>query len=423
MEELRRIVGREQPLDQFHMILRRAAGLVPGISTYGACLVTCSDERQGVTRSGFERDVAMPLISGVANARDRVFAVSNLCGRLEPGGFALVEEHFSRSAAGRKLLIIEIAAHVGRIRQRAAQVYGQIERFGRPSACCGALTTLLNPRPVTGTVRHPWFEQLNTFFGPVRLKTLRELDGSTRMIAAAIVHALLQAESTVAEIFHDAPSRPTDVLVVAGVSVNQQWADGFLPVGFQHLRCDDGGVEVVAGFSLRSTPEALAIDVSQARVVVDGGAAMERAASPPRRVSAALSAPDAVPPAGAAEILPALEPLTPEQRLEIEKHLEPARSRMESLRHDPAALRTYARPILRGLFRGLCVAQPELGLAALVLEGGEHLVHARKLRHVLAQGPSSADGRRALQDIEAELQQLNHEDALEVLDLLVAKKH
>lgn len=68
-------------------------------------------------RGGFERDVAMSLVSDVTNARDRVFSVSNLCGRLE--------------------------------------------RFGRMSPCCGALTSLLNATSVMETVRHPWFEQLN----------------------------------------------------------------------------------------------------------------------------------------------------------------------------------------------------------------------------------------------------------------------
>ena len=39
MDELQRIIGREVPLDQFHLSLRRAAMSVPGISAYGACLV------------------------------------------------------------------------------------------------------------------------------------------------------------------------------------------------------------------------------------------------------------------------------------------------------------------------------------------------------------------------------------------------
>jgi len=416
MKELRRIIGQEQPLDQFHLILRRAAALVPGISDYGCCLVTCSDERQGTTRGGFERDVAMPLISDVANPRDRVFSVSNLCGRLEPGGFALIDDHFNRTGKrGRRLLLIEIASHVGRIRRDTQHYYGQIERFGRASPCCGALTSLLKPRAETGAVRHPWFEQLNSFFGQVRLETLRGLDESRRMIAAAIVHAGLQGESTITEIFDEPPTTPTDILVVAGVSVNQQWADGFLPVAYHHLRTEADDVRIVSGFGLRSTPEALAIDIGAARIHVDGGEQMERARSVRRREPEAALA--------AEEAIEAIAELSDEQREDLNTRLDEVRSRIDEIRHDPTALRTYARPILRGLFRGLCVAQPELGLAALVYEGGADMIGARRLRQILAAGPSTSEGRRVLHDIEAELQQLNHEDAQQVLDLLLAQKH
>jgi hypothetical protein len=41
----------------------------------------------------------------------------------------------------------------------------------------------------------------------------------------------------------------------------------------------------------------------------------------------------------------------------------------------------------------------------------------------LHEGPRTPEGRRVLHDIEAELQQLNHEDAQRVLDLLLAHKH
>jgi hypothetical protein len=417
MDELRHKIGQELPLDQFHLMLRRAAGQVPGIAAYGACLVTCSDERQGAIRGSFERDVATSLISDVTNARDRVFVVSNLCGRLEPGAFALVDDHFTRQASrGPKLLIFEIASHVGRIRSESDYIYGQVDRFGRRSPCCGALTTLLEPTHDMGTVRHPWFEQLNAFFGPVRLEALRAIEDSTRMIAAAIVHAALQAESAVADVFNTAPKSPTDVLLVAGVAVNQQWADGYLPVAYYHLRADQGHSNILSGFGLRTTPEALRIDVTRARIAVEGGAAMEAAPRVPRRVDVAASRADA------GETLAALETLSTEQREVLDQRLDAVRDQVDSIRHDPAAWRTYARPVLRGLFRGLCVAQPELGLAALLYEGGGELLNAHKLKRLAQEGPATADGRRVLHEIEAELQQLNHEDAQQVLDTLLAHK-
>ena len=45
-----------------------------------------------------------------------------------------------------------------------------------------------------------------------------------------------------------------------------------------------------------------------------------------------------------------------------------------------------------------------------------------RLRQIVDRGPTTLEGRRVLHDIEAELQQLNHEDAQQVLDILLAKK-
>jgi len=422
MDELQRIIGREVPLDQFHLTVRRAAMGVSGTSAYGACLVTCSDERQGIVRSGFDRDVASPLISDVTNARDRVFAVSNLCGRLEPGAFGLVDNHFTRpSTRGPRMLIFEIVSHVGRIRQDPGWVYGEIERFRQRSACCGALTSLLEPSESTAAVRHPWFEQLNAFFGPVRLATLRGITDSRRMIAAAIVHAALQAESVIAEVLHDVPATTTEVLLVSGVAVNQQWADGFLPVSWHRLRCENGDARIVGGHSLRTTPEALAIDISGARIMVTGGETMEATAPVHRRAPVAHTEADNAQIREAAHT--ALASLSAEQKAVLQDHIDDARAQVESVRHDPSVWRTYSRPILRGLFRGLTILQPELGLAALLFEGGKDFVVAQKLRRALEEGPRTPEGRRVLHDIEAELQQLNHEDAQRVLDLLLAKKH
>jgi len=442
MQSLRRIIGRELPLDQYHLIVRRAAAHTRAVTTYGSCLVTCSDERQGQLRGSFERDVATPLISDVSNARDRVFSVSNLCGRLEPGAFALVDNHFTRLAGrGPKLLVFEIASHVGRIREDASFRYGEVDRFGQRSPCCGALTTLLDPTAAMGAVRHPWFEQLNAFFGPVRLETLRANRSPTRMVAAAIIHATLQAESAVAEVINEPPETTTEVLLLAGVAVNQQWSDGFLPVAFHHLRVEDGETRILDGFSLRTSPEALDIDVSGPRILVAVDESMERAEGRERTRSAPVAAREPAAghthgrTAGAAHAAEraadekaiaaaqaAIEALPAADKAALEDKLDEVREQVASVRHNPTLWRTYSRPLLRGLFRALCVVQPEVGIAAMLYEGGENLFAAHQLRQVLQQGPRSVAGRRALHDIEAELQQLNHQDAQQVLDLLLAAK-
>jgi hypothetical protein len=119
----------------------------------------------------------------------------------------------------------------------------------------------------------------------------------------------------------------------------------------------------------------------------------------------------------------ALEALPPEHREELDRRLETVREQVESIRNDPAVWRSYSRPILRGLFRGLSVINPELGIAAMLVEGGEKMFAAQKIKQIVDTGPSTVEGRRVLHDMEAELQQLNHEDAQQVLEILLAKKN
>ncbi len=276
MKELCRIIGREQPLDQFHRNLNRAAAEDPAIEAFGCCLVTCADERQGQTRSSFDREVAAPLISDAANPRDRVFSISNLGARYETGALRLVDEHFTRLSPGPRRLVVEIASHVGRAGKDGGFEYGLVERFGRKSTCCGVLTALLAP-PATAAAtaaRHSWLDEVDSTFGPERLAALREIDGPTRLVAAAVIHAALQAEAAVSDLLQGPLAALVDVLLVAGVSINQQSADGFLPVACHHLRAGEGGAPLVAGYSLGTTPQELSIDASAAGIVVDNEQAM-----------------------------------------------------------------------------------------------------------------------------------------------------
>ncbi|HEY5665957.1 MAG TPA: hypothetical protein VIV64_04485 [Gammaproteobacteria bacterium] len=274
MKELCRTIGREQPLDQFHWILKQAAVEDPAIETFGCGLVTCADERQGQTRSSFDREVATPLIPDAANPRDHVFSISNLGGRYENGALRLLDEHFTRLSPGPRRLVVEIASHVGRVEQDGNVEYGSVERFGRKSTCCGALTALLAPLATVPVARHSWLDEVDSSFGPERLAALREIDGPTRLVAAAVIHAALQAEAAVSDLLQSPLAAPVDVLLVAGVSINRQSADGFLPVACHHLTAGEGAAQLVAGYSLGTTPRALSIDTSAAGVVVDSGQAM-----------------------------------------------------------------------------------------------------------------------------------------------------
>jgi hypothetical protein len=271
MNELCRTIGREQPLDQFHRTLKRAAAEDHATEAFGCGLVTCADERQGQTRSSFDREVAAPLISDAANPRDRVFSISNLGGRYETGALRLLDEHFTRLSPGPRRLVVEIASHVGRAGQDGDFEYGLVERFGRKSTCCGVLAALLAPIATAPAGRHSWLDEVGSTFGPERLAALREVDGPTRLVAAAVIHAALQAEAAVSDLLQSPLAAPVDVLLVAGVSINQQSADGFLPVACHHLTAGEGAAPLVAGYSLGTTPQQLSIDTSAAGIVVDNG--------------------------------------------------------------------------------------------------------------------------------------------------------
>src|SRR5688572_8371571 len=412
---LESFVGREVPLDVLHGEVRRSAQAVRGVVEFGTVLVGCSDEFNTELRSSFDRDVARPLLPHVPS---RTFSVSNLAGRVEPTALQLADQHFTVKTRreGAKALIVEIAAHVGRRSSAGGWKYGEVDRFGEPSPCCGALFNLINPPAAANAVRHPWFEQLTAFFGPERLAALRGDTSPYRMVAAAIVHAVLQAESSLVDLLREPPPTPTHVVILPLVVVNQRGSERALLVGCHHILCDGHMAHVQRGFSLRSTPSALQFDTAS------GALAVTSPWEDDKEVSAPISHPrkDPHPPRVAAAALARMsEPA-------VEKRVVHTAKEVERLRAHPSALRVYSRPLLRALLQGISVVAPEVGLAALLSEGVGELVHAHHLRDLLQRGPTSEEARRALLELEPRIQQLGHRQALEVLESLLArhkKKH
>ena len=93
------------------------------------------------------------------------------------------------------------------------------------------------------------------------------------------------------------------------------------------------------------------------------------------------------------------------------------------MRRHPRALDVYARAALRAFLQGLSLVAPEIGLAALALEGGRELFRGAQLARLLERGPSSAEARKVLHDFEPTLQQLSHREARQVLEFLLAEHH
>jgi len=410
LRQLENLVGHEVPLDAMHGEIRRGVQAVRDVVEYGTMLVGCSDEYNDELRRNFDRDVAHSLLPHVPN---RTFAVSNMAGRVEPAAIGLADQHFTvrTRKEGTKLLLVEIAAHVGRRTHEGNLLYGELSRFGHPSACCGALAKLLAPPAATSSVRHPWFDQLTAFFGPERLAALRDDAGPFRMVSAAIVHAVLQAETALAELLRDPPRTPTHVVVAPLVIVNQRGSDGALLVGCHHLVCDGKAVHLERGGSLRSTPGSHRFEPSPHALLVSSpweeDQPVHHVVEPPP--------PRPVPPAAATALARLSEPA-------VGDRIEHTRAQVEQLSKHPNAMRVYARPLLRGLLQGLSVVAPEVGLAALVVEGATEVVRAHRLHSVLERGPLTEEAQRVLHELEPTIQQMGHRRAQAVLEALLARE-
>lgn len=408
LRELESLIGREVHLDVLHGAVRRTSQAIAGVSEYGTCLVTCADEFQGELSRNFDRDVARPLLPHVPS---RTFTVANMAGRIEPGALQIADAHFTVKTRdeGHKLLLIEIAAHVGRRAGRDGPVYGELNRFGLPSPCCGALAMLLSPPAAAFSVRHPWFDQLSAFFGPERLAALRRDTSPYRLASAAIVHAVLQAETGLADLMRDPPRTPTHVVLVSCVIINQRGSDGALLCSYHHLVSDGVHVQVDSGGSLRSSPESHRFRSEGDLLVVESPWDVDE----PTIV--------AVPrPTDEAAVAAGREVLERSTKPAVREHLTRARRQVEHLEQRPTGMRVYARPVLRGLLQALSVVAPEVGLAALLVESATDLARARHLRDLLARGPSTEEARRVLHDLEPTIQQLGHREAREVLETLLA---
>ncbi|HEX6884849.1 MAG TPA: hypothetical protein VF530_15850 [Planctomycetota bacterium] len=412
LKDLAAMLGREESLHTVHATVLRAAHAIRPVVESGTVLAACSDEFNGEVRAAFDRDVARLLSAPEIPGTRRVFAVANMGGRIEPGAIALANQHFSARStrSGEKLLLIEVTGHVGRRETSAGARWGELDRFGLPSPCCGALRLLLDAPESAQAVRFPWFDQLTAFFGPARLAALRADASPYAMLRAAIVHAVLQAETAIVDLLREAPPTPTHVLLVALVVVNRRGTDNAIPVALHHLHFTDGEPDLVAGKALRSTPGALEVDATRAHLVVRSpfGPEPEPGAAPrPARTPVALAGAAHAPP-------PPTEP--------VRKQVARARRQHAQLHHHHG-LNVHARAVLRALLQGLSLVAPEVGLAALALESGREVFRAHRLDELLRRGPSSAEARRVLHDLEPTLQQLGQREAREVLEILLAEHH
>lgn len=232
IESLKARIGVENDLAQVAWSLREIAQQLRP-SVVGGYQLTCSDEAEWECARTFQRLFVEPLLPGLKPDCRAPFRSINLGSRYEEGAIRVAEEHFAGPAAhgSPKLLVVKLNSHVG-VRAVGEELeYGWMERYHRPSPCCGALAALLE-----GT-RLPALDELRAAFHSGGLDRLAALADASRVLPAhrallaAVANARLQGERIVHDIQGQRPESPTIYLVVPCVTINRPGPDTELVVG------------------------------------------------------------------------------------------------------------------------------------------------------------------------------------------------
>jgi len=267
-DSLKSRIGLENDLSQVAWSLREGAqGIRAGV--VGGYQVTCSDEAEWECARAFQRLFVEALLPGLKPDSRAPFRSINLGSRYEPGAVRIAEEHFAPESPGAtKLLVVKIYAHVGVRPSAHGFEYGWMQRYERPSACCGALAGLLEGK------RLPALDELHETFGSGGLDRLAILRDATRVpppyraLLAAVVNARLQADRAVDDIRSHRPESPATFLVVPCVTINRPGPDTELVVGEYGVDWT-GGAASVAYQGLGDNPGAYRVRFQFDRLCVE----------------------------------------------------------------------------------------------------------------------------------------------------------
>jgi hypothetical protein len=230
--KLHDLIGKESRLESASSALREFVGeLSP--SVVGAHHVTCSDETERECAEAFQRWFAGRMLPNLKPAVRVALRTVNRGARYERGSVHVAEAHFAASASqgATRVLVVKINSHVAVRDTVAGRAYGRLTRYGRESACCGALTALMEGAEL------PAVRELARVFaldGRDRVGVLHDshrVPPEQRALLAAVVNARLQARRAVADIKERRPHAPAIFLVVPCVTINRPGPDTELVVG------------------------------------------------------------------------------------------------------------------------------------------------------------------------------------------------
>ncbi len=232
MDSLNALIGLETPLEVVASTLRAFAEGV-GASAVGAYQVFCSDETECTCSDAFDRQFVARLLPDLKPGRCGAFHTVNLGARYEWGAVRVAEEHFATPAAceGFKFLLVKINAHAAVQRTADGWEYGWLQRYGKESACCGALAGLFEGSLLPAIVE---LREMFAFGGLNRLGMLadpRLVEPRYRALYTAIVSAQLQSMRVARDIQEFRPASATVFLIVPCVTLNRLEPDSEIVVG------------------------------------------------------------------------------------------------------------------------------------------------------------------------------------------------
>jgi len=263
-------IGLESNPNQVAGALARFARLL-GAAVVGAHQVCCSDETEREVAEAFDRGFVRGLLPALKGDRAGAFRSTNLGARYEWGSVRIAEEHYvsQSSRTSPKLMVLKINSHVGVRLLGGEPEYGMLDRYGQPSACCGALAAML------GGVQLPAVEELRHAFGrdgADRCESLADpnlVPPPHRALLAAVANAWLQTRQAVEDIHDYDPEVPALFLVLAGVTINRtDGPDTELIVG-QYGVDHTGDAPEIRYQGLGGDPTRYRVDHEGGRVIVE----------------------------------------------------------------------------------------------------------------------------------------------------------
>ncbi len=233
LDNVLRLIGRERLTTEISRELYQAAFNVYA-PVVGAVHIHCADEAEHESVQAFRQLFVNRLLPKLKTGQRGALHLANLGGRYEWGAVQIADEHFSTPEAQKrhKLLVVKINTHVGVYQGRSQESLGAIERYGRQSSCCGALTALLNGGTQT------FLQELREVFQSENKDRVDMLSDDAcvaphlRALVAAVVAARLQARRAMLDIQALEAMSPTVYWVVPCVSLNRPGQDTEIICGF-----------------------------------------------------------------------------------------------------------------------------------------------------------------------------------------------